>query len=220
MVISPFLCKSFHPSHSISSLPSSQSFLPSQCQDLGIHMVLELQVHWNSPHFKGATGQSWKEKSSRYPGHTVSLDQPSGLLITSIYTTVTCTTSFSTELTHCTGNPSTTTFSSVPSLQSLSPSQTHSGMRHSLLRGQKCLVAQTDCLVQLFSSEWSQQSGCPSHLMMSATHWPLAHLNSLMLHSCVSSWGRKDKRVCQFQDGYGRSLDKACYCCKQFKQQK
>lgn len=76
--------------------------------------------------------------------------------------------------------PSTATFSSVPSLQSWSPSHLHSCSRHSLLWGQRSLVVQTSALVQLSSSERSQQSGWPSQRIMADTHWPLVHLNSVL----------------------------------------
>lgn len=45
-------------SHSVSSLPSSQSFMPSHLQAVGIHSVLDLHDHWNSAQFSGARGQS------------------------------------------------------------------------------------------------------------------------------------------------------------------
>lgn len=73
------------------------------------------------------------------------------------------------------------TFSSVPSLQSWSPSQNHSCTRHSLLWGQRCLVVQTGALLQLSSSERSKQSGWPSQSIVADIHWPLAHLNSVAL---------------------------------------
>lgn len=89
--------------------------------------------------------------------------------------------------------PQTPTFSSVPSLQSWSPSQIHSCTRHSLLWGQRCLVVHTGALVQPSSSERSQQSGWPSQCITADTHWPLVHLNSLALHTS-SATERKGHR--------------------------
>lgn len=83
--------------------------------------------------------------------------------------------------------PWTATFSSVPSLQSRSPSQIHSSTRHSLLWEQRCLVRQAGELVQPSSSEWSQQSGWPSQRNTLVTHWPLVHLKSVALQSSSST---------------------------------
>lgn len=66
------------------------------------------------------------------------------------------------------------TFSSEPSLQSSSPSQSHSLCRHSWLFGHRSCAGQRGGLTQFSSSEWSLQSGYPSHLSPSDTHWPLA----------------------------------------------
>lgn len=66
------------------------------------------------------------------------------------------------------------TFSSDPSLQSSSPSQSHSFCRHKWLCGHRSWGGQRGGLVQSTSSERSLQSAKPSHLRASDTHWPLA----------------------------------------------
>lgn len=65
------------------------------------------------------------------------------------------------------------TFSSQPSLQSSSPSQSHSLCTHSWLLGQRS-EGQCGGLEQPHSSEWSRQSGWPSQRRRSDKHWPLA----------------------------------------------
>lgn len=60
----PVKCESYP--HSVSSLPSSQSFTPSHFQVVEMHLVLDLQGHWKSPQFSGITGQSWRETSYFY----------------------------------------------------------------------------------------------------------------------------------------------------------
>ncbi len=46
-------------SHPDSSLSSLQSFTPSHLHVIAIHWVLDVHVHWNSPHFSGVTLQSY-----------------------------------------------------------------------------------------------------------------------------------------------------------------
>lgn len=62
------------------------------------------------------------------------------------------------------------TFSSEPSLQSSSPSQSHSFCKHSWLCGHRSCVGQRGGLVQSASSERSAQSAYPSHLRTSDMH--------------------------------------------------
>lgn len=67
------------------------------------------------------------------------------------------------------------TFSSEPSWQSSSPSQSHSFCKHSWVCGHRSCVRQRGGLEQCSSSEPSLQSAYPSHLSASDTHWPLTH---------------------------------------------
>lgn len=73
------------------------------------------------------------------------------------------------------------TFSSVSSLQSISPSHNQASSRHSWLWGQRWLVEQGGGWAQCSSSERSLQSRCPSHRTATDTHWPLEQRNSELL---------------------------------------
>lgn len=55
--------------HSVSSLPSSQSFMPSHLQVAERHFVLDLHDHWNSSQFSWVTEQFWRGTDGLFYHH-------------------------------------------------------------------------------------------------------------------------------------------------------
>lgn len=103
-------------------------------------------------------------------------------------------TPFDVQSLYCRGS---STFSSLPSLQSVWPSHSHSGSRHSLLRSHRSLVGQATVWPQPSSSDWSLQSGWPSQCMEACTHSPLEHWNSVA-PQFLASGGRQKRHCCHF----------------------
>lgn len=137
-----------------SSILLRQSAWRSHFQEAGMHWLSPPHCHWCSMHATFGDVQFWTYTHTPQNGYiaTPSQQPPAIPLIPDPHST----------------------FSSQPSMQSASPSQSHSFSRHSWLLGQRSCVGQCGGLEQPHSSEWSRQSGWPSQRRPLDKHWPLA----------------------------------------------